>query len=168
MASELRGVVRTSRRVEAHTLVQVQVQDKINFYYTPWYLNTFYYTFAFLCVLPAESVFYMCVRVCVPLSNQWVCEVCARYYRCATTCTSAHIRSGNILRKFMGHSPRSCFVEFSSRYDLFVHLQFASFLPGTVYTPLSPECSGTHVFLPCFSLFNVKTYTKGHASYQRS
>ena len=82
MASELRGVVRTSRRVEAHTLVQVQ--DKINFYYTPWYLNTFYYTFAFLCVLPAESVFYMCVRVCVPLSNQWVCEVCARYYRCAT------------------------------------------------------------------------------------
>ena len=135
---------------------------------TPDLFST-HYTFAFLCVLPAESVFYMCVRVCVPLSNQWVCEVCARTTGVLRPVpVHTYIRSGNILRKFMGHSPRSCFVEFSSRYDLFVHLQFASFLPGTVYTPLSPECSGTHFFLPCFSLFNVKTYTKGHASYQRS
>lgn len=163
-------------QVEAHTLVQVQDKDKINFYFNLLhgiYTHFIIQVLSLFCACYLRSLCSTCVCVFVCHFRTSGCVRCAH----GTTgvlrpvpvpVPHTYIRSGNILQKFMGHSPRSCFVEFSSRYDLFVHLQFASFLPGTVYTPLSPECSGTHFFLPCFSLFNVKTYTKGHASYQRS
>ena len=71
MASELRGVVRTSRRVEVEARTLVQVQDKINFY--------FYYTLYSMVFKHILLYFRFFVRV--------TCGVCVLHV-CACLCAT--------------------------------------------------------------------------------
>jgi hypothetical protein len=84
LASELRGVVRTSRRVEAHTLVQVQDKDKINFYFN--LLHGIYTHF----IIQVLSLFCACYL-------RSLCSTCVCVFVChfrtsgCVRCAHAHI-----------------------------------------------------------------------------